>query len=68
LINLKKTHQALSTLLVQFQAFTEVHTFIDLIYLRMNRINETIEASTLILTQLERLTNELAFELARIEE
>jgi len=43
-------------------------TFIDLIYLRMNRINETIEASTLILTQLERLTNELAFELARIEE
>jgi len=34
----------------------------------MNRINETIEASTLILTQLERLTNELAFELARTEE
>lgn len=43
-------------------------TFIDLIYLRMNRINETIEASTPILTQLERLTNELALELARIEE
>jgi hypothetical protein len=43
-------------------------TFIDLIYLRMNRINETIEASTPILRQLERLTNELALELARIEE
>jgi len=43
-------------------------TFIDLIYLRMNRIHETIDTSTPILRQLELLTKELALELARIEE
>ncbi len=43
-------------------------TFIDLIYLRMNRINETIEASTSTLVQMERLANEIALELTRAQE
>lgn len=43
-------------------------TFIDLIYLRMNRINQTIEANDPIRSQLTRIIEELDLEMARTEE